>query len=71
MISLQDLNEGMTDCNSVMLVCPICNSERIKVLRILGLFTDSQDFAENVKQVGLDISSIDDASYFLVEAIKR
>jgi len=27
MISLQDLNEGMTDCESVLLVCPICNNE--------------------------------------------
>ena len=27
MISLQDLNEGMTDCGCVLLVCPICRGE--------------------------------------------
>jgi ubiquinone/menaquinone biosynthesis C-methylase UbiE/uncharacterized protein YbaR (Trm112 family) len=45
--------------------------EQIKELRNQGYFTNIQDFIENVKQVGFDITSIDDASYVLVEAIKR
>jgi ubiquinone/menaquinone biosynthesis C-methylase UbiE len=44
---------------------------RIKVMKHLGCFTDIQDFIENVKQVGFDITNTDDASYVLIEAIKR